>query len=623
MGETSLFRVGDDVELWRVLVHLSVLVVCLLLFERVLHRLEVHAAVSTKYQQLLSKAYRELMILGLIGLGLKVIKEISSVDGSGASITAFQVADLTIFILALALILQTVCIFLILRKHNFLADRAELLPTEDLADMLPSSALSQETQELVQLRLLRHLFLNRFELPQLFPFAKYLRQAQNNQITHMTDVGAPMWALLLGVAWMLEGITMALNYGEPALARRRGLVIVLIGFSWGLLALHVVVFTFFRSCVEQLLKAAGMSAEQSTLESRLRFIAREEARAWTQEDAGNALLVMQKVQEQRELSHREQHRSSNGKYSVKSESASLIEIRWFSRKSWHFTVMMLLMLNGFYLALIVQCVFYQLEIVYADLGLLEVLAIPLPLALNTFLLQPKIFRSFVLVSSIFSMDRTTLSEVVNHFREIVELRSEFALLLCVKMQANRVSIDDLQAELKRRDPSRSGFIDVEKMREVLRVCGLHLSRFRFNSVAKLLFELKEMRIDYGQLLKLVAIAQSEDLSDSASSEQLILIHHHPLLLQSVLSDDDEEVVTTDDNTYSPPRPVLATSALLTASIPSSECVNESIAATSDVSSLFTRPQLERKRSKFQGMSSRTLCDLFHLENTEDQAVTIT
>ncbi|KAG6947946.1 hypothetical protein JG688_00015322, partial [Phytophthora aleatoria] len=463
MGNTSLFRVGDDVELWRVLLHLSILVVCLLMFERVLHRLERHAAVSTKYQQLLSKAYRELMILGLIGLGLKVIKEVSSVDGSSAAMTAFQVADLTIFILALALILQAVCIFLVLRKHNVQADRAELLSTKDLADEFTSPAFNraQETQELVHLRLLRHLFLNRFELPQLFPFAKYLRQAQNNQITHMTDVGAPMWALLLGVAWVLEGITIALNYG----------------FSWTLLALHAVVFAYFRSCVQQLLKAAGMSADQSTLESRLRSIAREEARAWTEEDAGEALLVMQKVQEQRELSQRKQRHLNRSKYSVESESTPGIKIRWFSRKSWHFTVMMLLMLNGFYLALVVQCVIYQLEVVYADLGLLEVLAIPVPLALNTFLLQPQIFRSFVLVSSIFSVD------------------------------AKKLSIGDLQAELESRDLSRSGSIDVEQMRVVLRVCGLHLSSFRFNSVARLLFELKEMQIEYAQLLKLVAIAQ--------------------------------------------------------------------------------------------------------------------
>ncbi|KAG6612421.1 Mlo-related protein [Phytophthora cinnamomi] len=357
MAGTSLFRVGDAVELWRVLLHLSVLVACLLLFERALHLLERRAATSAKYQQLLSKAYRELMILGLIGLGLKLAKEAPSVNGGSAAMTAFQVADLTIFILALTLILQTVCIFLRLRRHNVRADRAELLSTEHLADALASSTGSptRDVQELVHLRLLRHLFLTRFDLPQLFPFAKYLRQAQNNQITHMTDIGAPMWALLLAVAWSLEGITDALQHTEPNVPKRRSLVVVLVGFAWALLALHVIVLVYFRSCVQQLLTAAGMAADPPAMERRLRTIALEEARAWTQEDAGQALLTMQKVQELYEAPRmRKRRRRDGNKDCPPPEDVLRVNIRWFSRKSWHFVVMLLLMLNGFYLALVVQ-----------------------------------------------------------------------------------------------------------------------------------------------------------------------------------------------------------------------------------------------------------------------------
>jgi hypothetical protein len=613
MGGTSLFRVGDAVELWRVLLHLSILVVCLLLFERALHHLERRAAVSAKYQQLLSKAYRELMILGLIGLGLKLAKEAPSVDSGSAAMTAFQVADLTIFILALALIVQAVCIFLVLRKHNVRADRTELLRTEDLADAVASPAFNetQDTRELVRLRLLRHLFLRRFELPQLFPFAKYLRQAQNNQITHMTDVSAPMWALLLIVAWALEEITRALAYGEPALTRRRVLVFVLIGFSWALLALHVVVLTYFRSCLHRLLEAAGMSTTPATLESHLRTIAFEEARAWTQEDAGRALTAMQQVQEQYEVPIQNKYHRSETECSRKLETAPAIEIRWFSRKSWHFTVMMLLMLNGFYLALVVQCVAYQFGIVYSGLGVIEVISIPLPLALNTIALQPQIFRNFVLVSSIFQVDAITLSEVVNHFREIVELRAEFAALLWGSMQAKKLSVGDLRQQLEAHDRSRSGTLDVEKVRAVLRVCGLHLSTFRFNSVARLLFELKDMEIEYAQLLKLISLAQTEVLSESQGTEHTMLVHHHPLLLQSVVNEVEEDFSITRDNSYLPPRLLLARSTFLTSVAPSNATDNPTTARN-----VPARPHLNRKDSQFQGMSSRTLCDFFNLESAQ-------
>ncbi|GMF35604.1 unnamed protein product [Phytophthora lilii] len=295
----------------------------------------------------------------------------------------------------------------------------------------------------------------------------------------MTDVDAPMWVLLLAVAWSLEGINDALHRSEPELARRRGLVFVLLGFAWALLILHVAVLIYFRSCVQQLLKAAGMVANKYDLESRLKSIARDEARAWTQEDAGRALVTMQKVQELHETGRLQAHCCADeNAFLMKSEEVPGVEIRCFSRKLWHFIVMLLLMLNGFYLALVVQCVAYQVGIVYADLSVIEVLAIPLPLAVNTLLLQPPIFQNLVVVSSIFRVDGNTLSEVINHFREIVELRSEFAALLLANMQTKMLSINDLLTGLEAHDTDRSGAIDIETMRVALRSFGLHLSSFR-------------------------------------------------------------------------------------------------------------------------------------------------
>ncbi|GMF58551.1 unnamed protein product [Phytophthora fragariaefolia] len=565
------------------------------------------------------------MILGLIGLGLKLAKEVPSVDGASATMTAFQVADLTIFILALALILQTVCIFLRLRQHHVRADRAELLSTSSLADAVAASAGSptRDVQELVRLRVLRHLFLVRFDLPQLFPFAKYLRQAQNNQITYMTDVGAPMWALLLAVAWGLEGIMDAMHQSDPSLPRRRSLVIVLVGFAWSLLVLHIAVLLYFRSSVQQLLNAGGMTAEQSTLESHLRFIAREEAQAWTQQAAGRALLAMQKVQEMYDASRQRKYggirNALRGKWSF--ETDSRMKIRWFSRRVWHFVVMLLLMLNSFYFALVVQCVAYQIGIVYTDSGLLEVLAIPLPLVLNTLLLQPPIFRNLVLVSSIFRVDGTTLNEVVNHFREIVELRSEFATTLWESMQERMLTTDDLQVKLEGYDPERSGAIDIEKMRLVLRSCGFHLSSFRFNSVAKLLFELNDMRIEYVQLLRMVSLAQSEAFSSSMGApHQTVPFYHHPLLQQSVLG--EEGISVSCEKNYLPPRPRLGPSVSQDLSMASTSISNEEMVTCIPVSAhsdliVPQRPQLNRNDSEFKGMSSRTLCELFHIESSID------
>jgi uncharacterized protein YoxC len=50
------------------------------------------------------------------------------------NIIAFQVADLTIFILALALIIQAICVFSVLRKVNRQLDKDELVNTADLVN---------------------------------------------------------------------------------------------------------------------------------------------------------------------------------------------------------------------------------------------------------------------------------------------------------------------------------------------------------------------------------------------------------------------------------------------------------------------------------------------------------
>ncbi|EEY57436.1 uncharacterized protein PITG_11288 [Phytophthora infestans T30-4] len=175
MAGESLFQVSDNVEFWRVLTHLSVLAAVLLFFEYVLHYVERHLARYDKYYHMLQKVYREFMILGLISLVLKILKEVAPIDSSSSPMIAFQVADRIIFGFAIALVLQSLCIFLQVRKFSKHAFQTELITTRDLLDI-------------VRYRVLRHFFLRRFGLPQLFPFSRYIRRAQANHISHMIEV---------------------------------------------------------------------------------------------------------------------------------------------------------------------------------------------------------------------------------------------------------------------------------------------------------------------------------------------------------------------------------------------------------------------------------------------------
>ncbi|KAL3672239.1 hypothetical protein V7S43_002900 [Phytophthora oleae] len=564
MAGGSLFQVGEDVEFWRVLIYLSILALFLVLFEGVLHKLEHKFPPSEKYQHMLKKAYRELMVLGLISLGLKIIKEIPDINSYSKTMLAFQVADLTIFLLALALILQSTGVFLLLRNQNDRAERAELITTQDLVNSVNGSKADEAApsffqtlfccgrsakkktndRELVELRLLRRLFLRRFGLPQLFPYSKYLSRAQAHQIAHMIEVEPAMWIVLLIVAWSICGLLEVLKTLDSDMPESHELVEAFMMFAWVLLLIHVMVCLYFRSCVHHLLHSAAFSNDKDTLVANLNAIADEEAEAWKNEEADKALELMGCIQEHHE--ELELQRERNKKAGVKHEnnkrresfsgvmpSSPGIEIRFFSHKGWHIGVMLMLILNGFLITLFVQCAFYDMDDIYEDFGTLPTVMVPLPLVINAVILQRHIFYDFVIVSNTLRINSHTLSDVVENFSEVVRLRSEFATTLLSHITQQELAISDLQAELKARDRTSSGFIDVDDLREVLSKFGFRVTRFRFNSVVKLLFELEGTTVAYAHVVRLVLMAQNDNLFETMSVRQ-----PHPLLRPSVMMYDD-------------------------------------------------------------------------------------
>ncbi|KAI9921256.1 hypothetical protein PsorP6_001829 [Peronosclerospora sorghi] len=674
MGGASLFQVGHAVEFWRVLVQLSILAFCLVLFEEALHHVEHKLSQYDKYQHMLRKAYRELMVLGLISLGLKLLKEMPGVNAYSKTMVAFQVADLMIFILAIALILQAIVVFMQLRKHNTLADRIELITAQDLVNAIsppagtpptaahvqsspaskcmcwPGKASQRADREVVQRRLLRHLFLRRFGLPQLFPFSKYLRRAQAHQISHMIEVEPSMWVLLLLVAWMLCGFLSMLHDMKVNIPKSHELVEMLVLFAWVLVGLHVLVLLYFRSCLRQLLHAAGYSDNEATLVQNLRVVADEEAAAWQMEAADSALSTMNQVQE--ELEEIEDSRNARRHALVRKDmglqlvvtccrnlkqlcaprknptresrapsaiqpGSPHIRIRFFSRKAWHVLVMFMLILNGFYIVMIVQCAVYDLDNIYKEFGLVPAMLVPLPCALNTFVLEHHIFRTFVMVCSILRVDAETLGEVVNHFSEIIELRSEFASSLLACLKEGQLTLADLQRELHDHDPRQTGMIDVDKLRTVLTAFGFRLTRFRFNSVAMMLFELNGTKVEYGQVLRLLEVSQSTE-ADKTEAARPSLRRQHPLLQRTMSSMDEVQRASmrvkrvTARQVPLMPQPSLGAEPnpsdfvhLTTPAVPAADAHG-----TEKLDGSRIRPNLFT--TQFAGSSSRALHDLFNI-----------
>ncbi|KAL3672255.1 hypothetical protein V7S43_002915 [Phytophthora oleae] len=433
---------------------------------------------------MLKKVYRELMILGLLSFIIKLLTEVGGIDGYSGLMLAFQVSDLIIFILAITLVLQAMNVLLLLNGYKRRADRAELITTQDLieaANAPPSSCCGGKQpsdellkKEVVQHRLLRHLFLVRFGLPQLFPFSKYIRRAQANNIVHMIEVEPSMWLLLLGMAWAFSVVVRILEGFEVEV--RYELIETLLAFAWVLVALHLLVLFYFRFCVRRLLAIAGYSKDKAVLAANLSAIAGEEAQAWQSEAAGSALDALNRIHAQlEELEHERKaarrgllraDRSTSRETGVLSDTPDL-RLPLFSRKAWHVVVVFMAILNGFFVSLLVMGAVYSFDEIYDKVGIFPVVLIPLPLIINGMFLQKSVFRDFVLISSILRIDASTLGEVVGHFSDIVELWSEFAtsLILCLKESGH--SINDLDRALQSHDGKNTGLIDVDKLRVVL------------------------------------------------------------------------------------------------------------------------------------------------------------
>ncbi|CAH0516004.1 unnamed protein product [Peronospora belbahrii] len=465
---------------------------------------------------MLKKVYRELMILGLLSFIIKMLTEVGGMDTYDDLVLALQVADLIIFILAIMLIIQAIIVLILLRRHNKRVDLAELVSTADMVEVMSMPDKTTMTSRGKQLspdlfqdnavkhRILRHLFIRRFGLPYLFPVSKYLRRAQVNNIVHTIEVEPSMWLLVLAMSWAFTGVIQILE--EHKFNLRYDLIVALMAFAWLLVLTNVCVMLYFHHCVNRLLAIGGYSTSETVLLGNLSRLAEEEATAWESEAADDVLDTLNRLHAYHEDIENEREAEKHG--ILKGDAGFELIASCFRN-----------MVGGFKskerrgqqtgVEPDSPGAVYSFDDIYDEVGIFPVIAIPLPLIMNAFVFQKCIFRDFVLVSTIIRMDASVLGEVVNHFSEIVELRSEFATVLLQCMKEHRRSIAGLEKALKSQDLRHTGLIDVNKLRTVLASFGFRLTRFKFSSVIKLMFDLRGTSVEYAQLIQLVSLMQQE------------------------------------------------------------------------------------------------------------------
>lgn len=377
-NKSSLFRVGVNVDFFLVMELLTGVVVFVMILELFLHRTDHYLERHPKYREMLRKVFGgehlfkfvtfdkflifsdlcllEFMILGFVGLLIKLAKEIFSVDPYADWMIGLQVADLIVFLVAVGLVIQSIVIFLLVRKKNIQLEKGDLVSTKYLIDLIEKrsaetkrasmielitgnfhhkeeSISTSDIPVVVELKIFRYFFLRKYNLPELFPFAQYLRYAENNQISHMIEVQFSTWLCLIMVALLLEvasriGFELLEEWEENPFeitSKQDAVILAYVVFSVVLVIFHILVKWYLNGALLELLRftlskdleeyqgpintptleeTSLLSCKKRALISnerfkKLHFIAKVETSSMQQENTSNAIAMLEIIRDQR------------------------------------------------------------------------------------------------------------------------------------------------------------------------------------------------------------------------------------------------------------------------------------------------------------------------------------
>lgn len=561
---SSLFQIGDKIEIWRVMSMLFVLVFVVIAIEQSMHFIESKAGPYPKYHEMLRKIYRELMVLGLISISIKFVCELGSFQEGNHNVLAFEAADLTVFIVALILICQAIRIFFWLRTANHRMDRDEVFTARDILDIAMDQSAWRRSEnkirnswlwlhdriwcrrhtldtftparfrQIIQMRTLRHFFLRKYGLPELFPFAKYLKRVQDNQISHLIEVELSTWVLFLLLLFVVNFAArelQLLDHESESVAIMNAFSILTLILLGG----HSVVLHYLKFSLKQINLAAGYTSVQNSREWLQELAKIEHRHHLAEKEATNVIEAMQHVEGEQEAHYMNQPNFWNASMWTllrlhcckRKESRKEIDelqtsidcddlpprpeltIKYFQPGLWHYIVKVLLMINGFFCALFFQLIMHRLVRNYRLIGVTELVG-PLPLLINMLCIQPSMFRHLVLVSSVFQVDVVALNQVITEFGEMVAARADFVNNLRHYLQESDRSITDVQGAFQQMDPEHTGVISITSLRQILISFGLHYTTLCFNRLAKIVFRVRKDQVEYSIIERLLRLVEEKE-----------------------------------------------------------------------------------------------------------------
>ncbi|EQC42050.1 hypothetical protein SDRG_00893 [Saprolegnia diclina VS20] len=524
-----LFHAGLEYSVRGTIYAFMATVLFVVVFRYGLKLLEGRTASHAKYFVLLNKMYKELMVGGLIQFSSNRLSQFGAVEQDSPAYQAWEVADDMVFFFAIALALQSALMFWRLQARNVALDTLALYTSEELyAEATNNGALATIPKPYVsasKLCIVRHFFLTKHKLPQLFSYPKYLRAVQDTEIIELFDVEVSTWILLLLVysgLFFLSDVFVSyhddLNLPET---RKKVHDIRLIVIAVAIAALTVfmlVMYAYLKNVVYRMVLHAG--GDEATLAASLKRVGDEEASSRIQETSSHALLKMHHVAEG--LSDRHD-RSSIGdlvltifrkvtgcKYKTASHRQAsqlmdehAMDLPWFSRKATHVGVKVLLTLNALYFGFLAQAL---IVLIPRDVGASHYILgglLAYLIVAHMVLLAPRIARQLAFINATVRVNPAELKIVIEHYADVLQLQRKMARAVLAHLAARDVTIDVFIAGLKLDDPNETGYMEGAVLRKNIKRFGYKFSKLKFTSFVRLQFETKGTKVKYERLVQML------------------------------------------------------------------------------------------------------------------------
>ncbi|RHY85697.1 hypothetical protein DYB26_011623 [Aphanomyces astaci] len=579
-------NIYGHVETSRVLLFMFAVLVFVICLEMFLHFLEHITKRKPKYADMLHKTTQELMIVGLIYLIVKLCVSTGLAKANGMVYQAVDFADLIILFTVLSMVVQATVILFMLRKTNREMGKISILRTDNVLanarteldavrhlSRLQRRIIWSKYEYQLQMKLLRSLFLRSYELPQLFPFDKYIEDVQDSQMAHLVYIDISMWMVLMAtyaLFFIFSGEFFSHGEFKANSTVRWG---VFACFASSLLLFMVLMYVYLRHLVHLLLRhAAKKECPSSSWLEQYRIMATPDALIEVLSHVVHyeasippmppqeAIDCMRTIadnlcdNDQANHPHQSRHhhgclehlfahdllcgllgtlyrhlgRTTNRPKQSKLQGVDALHLPWFSRKLVHFLVQLLFVINGFYYALFINCVLYLDG--FNAYAVVKATVVLVPLLLNTFVVAPKITREFSVINSLFRVDAHKLSAIVEHFAEVEDMKVDMVRQVWTYLHSANQSVADIAAALVHADASddeaSDGYVDMDVLRTILKQFGFRFPRQKFTTLVRLQFNTKGTTIRYQDLLTLLGESETNVEGKTNPSQNASFLSSH-------------------------------------------------------------------------------------------------